>query len=285
MGAKPLAGPGRSPALRRIERWSGIVDVRQSQGDVVDALATGHSGDFVETHGQGPVILLTHGFGATRRMWDEQVEEFTGRHRMILWDLPGHGQRAAPADNATQDDLVGEMQRILDDASADRAVLCGLGLGGVLSLRFWRTWPHRVRGLVLIGTMPGLSSGIAREIWNARAADIAAAVEHDGLDGLEGGAEVDPRQHASASNLALAARCLLPMRDEGAKSFLEEIDVPTLILVGGDDRPNLTAAEFMASAIPDARKVVIPRANHAANLHKPKAVNTALRDFLHRLPR
>jgi pimeloyl-ACP methyl ester carboxylesterase len=177
------------------------------------------------------------------------------------------------------------MSRILDEAEADRAVLCGLGLGGALSLRFWRAWPERVRGLILIGTMPGLSTAIARELWNERAGDIAQAMERDGLNGLEGGAEVDPGLHGSVDGLILAARRFLPMHDAGALSFLAEIDVPTLILVGADDRPHLTAAERMANAIPDARKVVIPSANHAANVHKPRVVNAALREFLHRLPR
>jgi pimeloyl-ACP methyl ester carboxylesterase len=251
---------------------------------MVDTLAREQTSHCVETHGQGPAILLTHGFGATRRMWDEQVEEFTGRYRMILWDLPGHGHRVAPPEGATLDDLAAEMLVMLDAADADRAVLCGLGLGGAVSLRFWRAFPDRVRGLVLIGTMPGLRSGITRGIWNARAGDIATAVEQNGLDALEGGAEVDPRLHNSAGELALAARRLLPFVDDGAMSFLPRIDVPTLILVGGDDRPHLTAAEFMANVIPAARKVVIPRANHAANLHKPRAVNAVLRDFLNRLP-
>ena len=73
--------------------------------------------------------------------------------------------------------------------------------------------------------------------------------------------------------------------DDGALPWLDQIDVPVLILVGSEDRPNLTAAEFMARTIPLARKIVIPRANHAANIHKPEAVNAAIRDFLGRLPK
>jgi pimeloyl-ACP methyl ester carboxylesterase len=61
--------------------------------------------------------------------------------------------------------------------------------------------------------------------------------------------------------------------------------VPVLILVGSEDQPNLTAAAFMARTLPNARQVVIPRANHAANIHKPNAVNAAIRDFLGRLPK
>jgi pimeloyl-ACP methyl ester carboxylesterase len=237
-----------------------------------------------EVHGLGSTILLSHGFGATSRMWDEQIEEFTDRHRLILWDLPGHGESEKPRKSLSPNGLVEDMRAILDAAEAGRTVLGGLGIGGALSLRFWRAYPDHVRGLVLIGTMPGLRSGTAREIWNGQIGHMAATVEHDGLDALEGGAEVDPRLHASPDGLAAAARALLIQHDDGALPWLSEIDVPVLILVGAEDRPNLTAAEYMARTIPAARKVVVPHANHAANIHKAEAVNAAIRDFLGKLP-
>ncbi len=236
-----------------------------------------------EAHGQGSPILLTHGFGATCRMWDEQIEEFTDRYRLILWDLPGHGGSEAPGRTPTPDSLVEAMRAVLDAAEAERAVLIGLGEGGLLSLRFWRAFPGRVRGLVLIGTMPGLRSGGARLIWNQRVGALAAAVESGGLDALEGGAEVDPGLHTSAAGLAEAARGILTRNDDGALPWLDQIDVPVLILVGGEDKPNRSAAEYMARTIPLARAVVVPRANHAVNIHKPDATNAAIRDFLGRL--
>jgi pimeloyl-ACP methyl ester carboxylesterase len=250
----------------------------------VTRLARNGIGIHREVHGQGSTILLSHGFGATSRMWDEQIEEFTDRHRLILWDLPGHGESEAPGEALTMSGLVDEMLAILDAETAGRAVLIGLGMGGSLSLRFWQAHPDRVRGLVLIGTMPGLRSGAARQLWNRGVETLARSVERDGLAALEGGAEVDPRLHSCPRGLALAARALLAQCDDGPLSCLEHIDVPVLVVVGSEDRPNLTAAAFMARTIPNARKVVIPRANHAANMHKSDAVNAALRDFLKRLP-
>lgn len=228
---------------------------------------------------------MTHGFGATSRMWDEQIEELTDSYRLILWDLPGHGESEQPETPPTAESVTEAMQVVLDAAKVERAVLVGLGIGGLVSLRFWRAFPQRVRGLVLIGTMPGLRSGIAREIWNGQVSELADALERDGLDALEGGAEVDPRLHPSPRALAGAARALLMQRDDGALPWLAEVDVPTLIIVGSEDRPNLSAAHFMARAIPRAREVVVPRANHAANIHKHEAVNAAIRDFMGRLPR
>ncbi len=228
--------------------------------------------------------MLTHGVGATCRMWDEQIEEFTDRYRLILWDLPGHGESEPPKRTPTPDSLTRDMLAILNAAEAERVVLGGLGIGGMMALRFWRAFPERVRGLVLIGTMPGLRSDGAREIWNRQVVETMMSVERDGLDSLEGGIEVDPQLHSCAIGLATAARAMLTQSDDGALSWLAEIDVPVLILVGSEDKPNLSAAHFMARTIPNAREIIVPRANHAANIHKSAAVNAAIRDFLGRLP-
>ena len=233
-----------------------------------------------EVHGSGAAILLTHGFGATCRMWDEQIEEFTDRYRLIVWDLPGHGQSEVPPRGPTPDSLTRDLLTILNAVEVERAVVGGLGAGGQIALRFWHEFPDRVRALVLIGTMPGLRNGPAQQIWNGQIEQLAAAVERDGLDALEGGAEVDPRLHACPSGLAAAARGILTQNDDGALPWLPRIDVPVLIIVGSEDTPNLSAAHFMARSIPHAREVVVPRANHAANIHRPAAVNAAISDFL-----
>ena len=238
-----------------------------------------------ETHGAGPSILLTHGFGATCRMWDEQIEEFTDRYQMILWDLPAHGQSGPrPPDGMTADRLVEEMAAVLDRAAAGRAVLVGLGIGGSLSLRFWRAHPSRVRGLILIGVIPGFREPLTREFWNDHIEQMASGLDTNGLKWLEGGAEVDPQAHEDAKALAAAARAMLTRNDEGCHAWLTEIDVPVLVLAGGEDKPTLTAARYMARRIEDARLVIVPRANHAVNIHKPAPTNKAIREFLAMLP-
>jgi len=118
-----------------------------SPGDVPgDILATGSGEETLaqlrrngasihyETHGSGAPILLTHGVGATSRMWDEQVEEFTDRYRLILWDLPGHGQSEPSTGTLTANNLTKDILAILDAAEAARAVLIGLGAGGLMKV-------------------------------------------------------------------------------------------------------------------------------------------------------
>src|SRR5271165_1462491 len=91
-----------------------------------------------EAHGFGAPVLFTHGFGATCRMWDEQIEELTDGYRLILWDLPGHGDSGKPRRVPTLNSVVRDMLAVLNAAKAERVVLAGLGIGGLMALRFWR---------------------------------------------------------------------------------------------------------------------------------------------------
>ena len=73
---------------------------------------------------------------------------------------------------------------------------------------------------------------------------------------------------------------MLTQRDAGVINSLPTISVPALVLVGADDAPFLTAADYMAGKIPGARKVVIEGAGHAANIDQPGAFNAAVVGFL-----
>src|SRR5437588_10958405 len=91
-----------------------------------------------ESHGSGPAVLLSHGYGATCRMWDGQIAALSDKYRVIVWDMRGHGWSGDPADPAlySQALTVGDMAAVLDACGAELAVIGGLSLGGVMSLAF-----------------------------------------------------------------------------------------------------------------------------------------------------
>src|SRR2546425_398602 len=93
-----------------------------------------------------------------------------------------------------------------------------------------------------------------------------------GLEGLGRGPEIDATREyqRSASGLAMAARGILTQRDANVMEHLEEIDVPTLIILGADDARYKAGGDYMASKIPNAHKVVIEGAAHAVNLYQPE---------------
>jgi pimeloyl-ACP methyl ester carboxylesterase len=238
-------------------------------------------GIYYEVHGEGPAILLTHGYSATSAMWAGQVEPLSKRFKLITWDMRGHGQSDSPEDLAaySEEATVADMAALLDAAGARSAVIGGLSLGGYMSLAFHLKHPERTRALLIIDTGPGYRKDEARDGWNANAIRRAEKLEAEGLP-TGGSAEVRLARHRSAEGLARAARGMLTQRDARVMESLPAIAVPAIVIVGANDTPFLAASDYMAAKIPGAKKVVIPDAGHAANIDQPEAFNAALLGFL-----
>src|SRR5690606_35993094 len=141
----------------------------------------------------------------------------------------------------------------------------------------------RTRALVIVDTGPGYRNPTAREDWNANALRRADELEAHGLP-AQVSAEVRIARHRDATGLARAARGMLTQRDSRVIDSLPGIRVPAIVIVGANDTPFLAATDYMASRIPNARKVVIPDAGHASNIDQPEAFNGALLEFLGTLP-
>ncbi|MEJ1968174.1 MAG: alpha/beta fold hydrolase [Rhizomicrobium sp.] len=241
---------------------------------------------YYEVHGEGPVILLTHGYSATSQMWRSQIEPLSKRHKLVLWDMRGHGRSDYPADQDeySEDKTVADMAALLDTVGVKTAIVGGLSLGGYMSLAFHATHPERVRALLIIDTGPGYKKDDAREGWNRNALRTADRYETEGLGQL-GAASAERRtaQHRDATGLARAGRGMLTQKTPRVIESLPGVKVPSLVVVGEKDMPFLAASDYMATKIPGAQKAVIPNAGHAANIDNPAAFNAALDAFLNKL--
>jgi pimeloyl-ACP methyl ester carboxylesterase len=243
---------------------------------------------YYEVHGSGPPLLLTHGYSSTSAMWKGQIEALSQHHKLVLWDMRGHGQSDYPDDPAAYSEAltVADMAALLDAVGTGTAIVGGLSLGGYMSLAFYRAHPHRVRALLIIDTGPGFKKGDAREAWNKRAYETGDRFEREGLAVLKSASrERSTVTHRDASGLARAARGMLTQRDARVIETLPDIKVPSLVVVGADDAPFLAASDYMAAKIPGAKKVVIPGGGHAVNLDQPQAFIDAVSPFLDSLPR
>jgi pimeloyl-ACP methyl ester carboxylesterase len=239
--------------------------------------------------GRGPALLLSHGYSATRRMWDGQLKAFGDRYRVISWDMRGHGETESPNDpkQYSADLTVADMRGLLDHLGIRRAVIAGLSLGGYVSLAFHLAHPDMVRALVICDSGPGYRNAEARAAWNARAHDRARDLETRGLEVLHGRsveAREAIRHHRSAQGLAHAARGMLAQEDSRVIDSLPSIRVPTLVVVGDRDEPFLAPSRYMAGKIAGARLEVIDGAGHASNLDQPEAFNKVVGTFLDSLP-
>jgi pimeloyl-ACP methyl ester carboxylesterase len=241
-----------------------------------------------EVHGSGPALLLTHGYSSTSAMWQGQIEALSKNHKLVLWDMRGHGQSDYPDDPAAYSEAltVADMAALLDQIGAASAIVGGLSLGGYMSLAFYRAHPQRVRALLIIDTGPGFKKDDARDAWNRRAHDTGDRFEREGLAVLKSASpERATVSHRDALGLARAARGMLTQRDARVIESLPDIKVPSLVVVGADDTPFLAASDYMAAKIPGARKMVIPSAGHAVNIDQPQAFIEAVLLFLDNLAR
>ena len=241
-----------------------------------------------EVHGDGPPLILSHGYSSTSAMWQGQIEALSKHHKLIVWDMRGHGQSDYPeAPSAYSEALtVGDIAALLDVVGARKAIVGGLSLGGYMSLAFYRAHPERVSALLIIDTGPGFKKDDARAAWNKRALDTADRFEREGLEVLKSASrERSTVSHRDARGLALAARGMLTQRDARVIEVLPDINVPSLVVVGADDTPFLAASDYMAAKIPGAKKAVIPAAGHAVNIDQPQAFIEAVLPFLDGLPK
>jgi pimeloyl-ACP methyl ester carboxylesterase len=243
---------------------------------------------YFEVYGSGPPLLLTHGYSSTSAMWQGQIEALSRRHKLVLWDMRGHGQSDYPDDPSAYSEAltVADMAALLDEVGAISAIVGGLSLGGYMSLAFYRAHPERVSALLIIDTGPGFKKDDARDAWNKRAHDTGDRFEREGLAVLKSlSRERSTVNHRDASGLARAARGMLTQRDARVIELLPNIKVPSLVVVGADDAPFLAASDYMATKIPEAKKAVIPAAGHAVNIDQPQAFIDAVLPFLDGLPR
>jgi pimeloyl-ACP methyl ester carboxylesterase len=241
-----------------------------------------------QVHGSGPTLLLTHGYSSTSTMWSGQIDALSKHHKLVLWDMRGHGQSDYPEDPAAYSEAltISDMAALLDEVGATSAIVGGLSLGGYMSLAFYRSHPERVRALLIIDTGPGFKNEDARDAWNKRAHDTGDRFEREGLAVLQSlSRERSSVSHRDASGLARAARGMLTQRDASVMESLPAIKVPALVIVGADDTPFLAASDYMAAKIPGAKKVIIPAAGHAVNIDQPQAFVEAVLPFLDGLPR
>src|SRR5690348_17906444 len=114
-------------------------------------MGTGEPKLHVEIEGDGPALVLAHGFGGSARNFQPQARALRDRLRVVRFDARGHARSEAPDDPAayTPATFVWDLARVLDGAGVTDAVVGGLSMGAGTALRFALDRPERVRGLVL----------------------------------------------------------------------------------------------------------------------------------------
>lgn len=246
--------------------------------------------------GSGDALVFLHGFPHHRALWAPQLGALLDRARCIAPDLRGFGESSIVPPYSI-DQYADDLAALLDSLRIERAVVCGLSMGGYVALAFWRRHKARIRALVLMDTRAGSDSAEGREkrdqmiaLARARGSEAVADAMITGMVGKrtrEKCPEVvdDVHRMLESAPVEGVVGALESLRDRpDSTATLATIDVPTLIVVGEDDvLTPPSEAMLLHAGIRGSTLEVITGAGHVANVERPAAVNHVLTEFLAKL--
>jgi pimeloyl-ACP methyl ester carboxylesterase len=254
------------------------------------------------TAGRGAPVVLIHGVGLDATIWDAQAEALAERHRVVAYDMLGHGRSAHPPGARTLGDFVTQLSELLDALGLGQVAMIGFSMGGLVARAFAAAYPERVSHLALISTAyersPEEQAAILVRLGQAEiegpSSLVAGALERWFSPGFRAAhpevvARIRERLAANDGEGFLAAYRVFAEADSQMAGFLESqglngggrIGCPTLVLTGEEDPGSSPAmARRLADAIAGARCLILPGMRHLALMEAPQAVTNPLIEFL-----
>ena len=251
---------------------------------------------YYEDVGEGTPIILGHSFLCTGDMWREQVPVLAENHRVINPDLRGHGQSGKATSPWSLEDALQDSIGLLDHLGIDRAIWCGLSIGGMVALRAALDAPERVSALILMDTDAGEEKflrilkyrvmGVGANAFGVKPFVPAVLKLMFGVSTRRNNQELVKEYRgvfAGIDTESIVNSLPSLTKRVSVTSRLAEIKVPTVVIVGEEDKSLPVArSQLIHDRLADSDLVVIPEAGHLSAIEQPERVNDAVRAFLGR---
>ena len=235
-----------------------------------------------------PWLVLSHSLACNVRMWDPQIEAFKGSHRILNYDMRGHGATSAPAGPYTLDMLADDILGLVSFLKIKSASYCGLSIGGMIGQTIAIRGAGPFERMVLADTTHAQPPEAIKQ-WE----DRIRIAESKGMAGLldstmerwftapfrSSPAAKKIAQLILATPVAGYVGCGRAIMGLNTTARLKDIRLPVLAITGNDDGA-AGGTKYIGETVPGAKFVGIAQAAHIANVEQPDAFNRALREFL-----
>lgn len=256
---------------------------------------------FVYEAGEGPPLVLLHGFTGSSASWAPVMSALAAHHHVLAIDLPGHGQTGAPDYPArySMPAVSADIERLLDSRGIRRADLLGYSMGGRLALYMALRLPTLWRSLVLESASPGLAQAEARRervaadnalagwlesqpiaVFVERWENLPLFASQRSLPKTQQAVQREQRLANRPSGLARSLRGMGTGQQPSLWGELSRLRVPTLLLAGALDSKFAAINKEMVSAIRQARLILVPETGHTIHLERPEAFSRHVLSFL-----
>ena len=248
---------------------------------------------YTDSGGNGPVVILAHGFLMDQTMFDAQVAALSPEFRVITWDERGFGQTKWDGKDFSYWDSADDCLGLMDHLGIKKCVIGGMSQGGFLTMRAALTAPERVMALVLIDTaadndgpetLAGYQMMVDTWLQHGPVPDLTAVIANIIIaEPNESKKSIAKWQNFTPEAIKATANCLLNRDD--ITDRLSEIKCPAIILHGtADTAISMERAEELRKGLVGAGKIVaIEGAAHASNLTHANLLNPPLIEFLRRV--
>ena len=255
---------------------------------------------YYEVHGDGPPLLFCSVTGLDHQAWKfHQVPEFSRDHKVILFDYRGTGKSSKRIEKYSIKMFTDDVAAILDHLEVEQAIVCGHSMGGVVAQLLALDYPSKVKTLILV------SSGSAHPGAHGIPLAMCRDMVRDGFEAYirkhtieTGWTKEFAAKHPELIEKFLQVRMsgiaplenylyfVLARQEHDHTDRLNEIKVPTLVLVGDDENHGATDNSHWATAhqlvrtIPKAKLVVLAGEGHHYLATNPTAAHKAIREFI-----
>ena len=249
------------------------------------------SGMNYQVTGQGDPILFIHGLGSSMGDWQYQVEYFSSRYRVVVFDLRGHGKSDKPPGPYSISLFASDTAQLIDALDIAPAHVVGLSLGGMIALQLAVDRPELIRKLVVVNSGSEMIVRTLKDrmkVWQRflivrllgmrRMGEVLGKrmfpkPEQEDLRELfvDRWAENDPRAYQEAMKAIIGW---------SVTEQLEQITCPTLVIAAEYDYTPLEVKQSLASKIKQAQLVVIKDSRHGTPVDQPERFNEVLGDFI-----